>query len=1162
MSLIVGNGNIVQSKGIGYEIYDDNPVMSVTYSIDYWTRPLDWISVPNPATSSEVVYMLVGVYDNAPNFLTIRTTGTCSVDWGDGSTQSISSGSYARKEFNFGSYSVSTLTSEGFKQALVTVTPQTSGTLTSFDISEQHSFSTSYTKPNVLEIKMSGPNLTSLNISNTSIPQFDKLTNFVLVGTHSISSFNSTFYNCRNLRSATINCLNSTNTASMFQGCTNLRDVNISNLNSVTTMNSMFQGCYSLRTLPAIDANACTTFASMFSSCISLVESPTINNSSLVTDTQSMFSYCYMLKKVNLFTTSAVTNMNSMFYVCYVLENVPLFTTSAVTNMNAMFYDCRMLTGIPAFNTGSLLTMRQMFYNCRKLISDRRNRGLPYLNLSNVTDMYQAFVNCYKIKMIPHFDTGNVTNMESLFSGCILLSEVPLLNTSKVTTMQYMFYNCKELKTVPLFNTVLVINMSYMFQFCRYLSEVPLFNTAAVTQMQYMFDVGTGSDAVGCLYTIPLFNTQNVTRMDGMFRGQYNLNYIPTLNTSVCTNMSEMFRGCYSLKELQTLNMSLVTNSSFMFYGCTNLRKVGDFNIPLNTTMYSMFNSCINLQSIGTITTTSALTSIRECFSNCYNLKTIPYFETVGIGSDTNGFYYSFSGCNSLESLPYFNTTNVKQFNNTFNGCQSLRTIPGFTTSNVTTMSSAFVNCYSLESVPVFNLATCSNISSMFQGCINITAVTFSNDGYISNGYQAFYGCSRLKSISFSPNNTFTNVSSMFYGCNSLKTLGTFSVNTPTGIGGSGGYYQMFSYCTLLDNIDSIVFSSTTTQEFRYMFNGCNSLTVTPTFSMVNSSGSAYQASMFSECYSLSKVNATASKYALDFTRCNLNYNNILNMSYGLTTSVGGVNIIGLYENPGLPEMMSIHKRLPFITKGYTFSSSGSYTKQNWEDLKLYVQVGDTYSYSGTGTTIYDICGSNYYIAGATGSNVNGSLINTPTYNTNNFEFNGIDETITFGTASETLLSTVTLFAVVEPVTLPSGTTMSIIGRYGSSGNDNYYLDFTDGRLRFGFKQTGVSTRRERILNKTFNVGQKYLIVARHQSGASNCIVWVDAVQETSWFSSNIGSETMDQTSSSVLSIASNYAAGTSYGNIKIYAAGIYNRLLGDSQVEELQSFFRRQGIL
>jgi hypothetical protein len=51
-------------------------------------------------------------------------------------------------------------------------------------------------------------------------------------------------------------------------------------------------------------------------------------------------------------------------------------------------------------------------------------------------------------------------------------------------------------------------------------------------------------------------------------------------------------------------------------------------------------------------------------------------------------------------------------------------------------------------------------------------------------------------------------------------------------------------------------------------------------------------------------------------------------------------------------------------------------------------------------------------------------------------------------------------------------------------------------------------------------------------------------------------------TSSSVLSLAGNVATNSSYANIRVYAAGIYNRLLSQEQIEELQSFFRKQGIL
>jgi hypothetical protein len=41
-----------------------------------------------------------------------------------------------------------------------------------------------------------------------------------------------------------------------------------------------------------------------------------------------------------------------------------------------------------------------------------------------------------------------------------------------------------------------------------------------------------------------------------------------------------------------------------------------------------------------------------------------------------------------------------------------------------------------------------------------------------------------------------------------------------------------------------------------------------------------------------------------------------------------------------------------------------------------------------------------------------------------------------------------------------------------------------------------------------------------------------------------------------------NVAANSSYANIKIYAAGVYNRALSNEEIEGLQSLFRRQNIL
>ena len=1175
MSLIVNGNKIMQSRSIGYEIIDDAP-LEVIYSVENWVRPSEWISVPTPATGSEVVNILYGVYDSGPNFLSIQASSTFSVDWGDGSSQSASPGSYVRKEFMFGSYSSGTLTSDGFRQALVTVTPNTPGTFTSFNLNGRHSYqSTNLYKPSILEIKMSGRNLTSIG----TYTQFDKLTNFEFIGTHSIASLSSVFSGIRGLRKFKMDCTGVTNTSGMFSSSINLREVDISNLQSSTNMSSMFSTCYSLNTLPVINAANCSTMASMFASCTNLEESPILINTSNVITTSSMFVGCQLLKRVNSFTCSSVTDMSLMFQNCYLLQTIPLLDTAKVTNFNYTFGSstgvAMQLQYMPLLNTASASNMSFMFQNCRSLISDRRNKGIPLFDTSSATNMTNMFFNCYKIKTIPQFNTRWVTRFTSMFSSCILLSEVPLLNTASASFMDYMFESCRSLQTVPLFNTQNVTTFTGMFRYCYELNEVPSFNMATASLVNSMFDCLITTDVPGgSLYTIPNFNFSSTIasiNMTNFLSGQGILAYIPQLNMTRVTTTANMFVGCKEIKEIPALNMTSVTSTNSMFRACWNLRKVGALNMPVNTNMGYMFVYCYNLQYIESIFTTTALTVVRNAFQQCYKIAQIPVFNTLGVAVADNGFYQMFTDCWSLVYAPALNTANVRTFYATFQNCYSLIAAPNYNMSLAIDLSYMYQYCNSLEQVPIYNISSPTNLNYIFYGCYNLVSVTFSNISTVNNVsmYQSFYACSRLRSVSM-PGIRISQPSYLFFSCGVLTDVGTFSVVSTGGAGAGGGYSYMFSGCTSLVNLKGLTFSFNAV-EFRDMFNGCASLKETPNFSMVVSGDPSYQTSVFLGCYSLSKINVPSFRFNMSFQGCNLDYANIKGIMDNF--QIAGLNPIYLsfpayrtlnfLDNPGLPEMMNFYNRKQVYDKGYTYSA-GTY---NWTDLRHYVDAGSTYSYT-SGPTFSDISGWTYNpnlsptFSTTSTSTADGALINSPVFSVNNFTFDGINQSIVFGTASVTLLSTVTLFIVLEPVSLPAGMTASIFGRYDLSGRNNYFLDFTDRKLRFGFRQSGTSSNMQRVLNKTFNVGQRYFIVARHQSATTNCVIWVDGVRETSYFSDNIANQTMDQVSTSILSMGGNYATNSNYANIKVYTAGIYSRLLEDNHVEQLQSFFRSKNIL
>ena len=295
-----------------------------TAALTPYVRPSDWVALPTLTDSDNRFVGLHAVYPDS-NFLALSAAGNYTVDWGDGSaTEDIASGVQANHEYNYDTYDTgnTTLSSRGYKQAIVSVTMQAGQTFTSLDLFLKHTqtglpaYSSGF-----LDISVAGASLTTLTISS----------------------------------SATTIRMADLEQVAVYQ-------------NSVTSWVSTFQNCYSLQSVATLYTDIATDMSSMFSNCYSLQSVPLFSTAA-VTNMTSMFNNCYSLQSVPLFSTAAVTNMTSMFSSCVALQSVPLFNTAAVTNMTSMVTSCNSLQSLPSLNAAAVTTgnFATMFTSCNQL---------------------------------------------------------------------------------------------------------------------------------------------------------------------------------------------------------------------------------------------------------------------------------------------------------------------------------------------------------------------------------------------------------------------------------------------------------------------------------------------------------------------------------------------------------------------------------------------------------------------------------------------------------------------------------------------------------------------------------------------------------------------------------------------------------------------------
>jgi len=295
----------INSKGgtLDSEPFSDYPAAiddlstsgGVEWSESYWqgiydeslTKPDIVATIPDFVEGTEVIYFVVNIIDVSDgNSITLNNiAGDYTVDWGDGSATEdyAANTTTATHSYNFTTLT-SDLTSEGYKQALITITPQVSNNITSF------SYNTG--------------TISKYAVNWYGVQQ-------AAVGENNISDFTEMFYYCYSLTTIPeLDTSSGTNFGSMFYYCYSLTTIPELDTSSGTDFSNMFYGCYSLQTIPLLDTSSGENFSNMFQSCSSLTTIPALNTS-IGENFSYMFSSCHSL--------TAIPELDTSGYVLWLL---------------------------------------------------------------------------------------------------------------------------------------------------------------------------------------------------------------------------------------------------------------------------------------------------------------------------------------------------------------------------------------------------------------------------------------------------------------------------------------------------------------------------------------------------------------------------------------------------------------------------------------------------------------------------------------------------------------------------------------------------------------------------------------------------------------------------------------------------------------------------
>jgi surface protein len=370
-----------------------------------WTRPADWLTLP--AASANTVRGLHAVFNNTTNFATVRmqtSNGAAyTIDWGDGIVESAASNTIIQHNYVWSNVSSATITSGGYRQALVTITPPTGATFSYANFGDK--YSSGVTIPATTRFSSGW---LDMNINLPNLPAGQRL----LIG--------------------------STGIRHGF-----LERVNITSWGAITNASNMFSSCTALR-----EANSAQW------------------NTAAITDMSSMFYECWAFQVLDASTwnTALVTTMNSMFRACYSLIEIKCsaWNTGALQNLGFFCFDCRALSriNVSAWNTINVTTLQFAFNGCASL----PELSIGSWTLTNLTNALGVVRDCWNLRdtNITTLSLPAATNMNQMFEFCFSLPTIGTINVPSGASTTALCSGAQSLKSAGFIG----INSSTSFANC------------------------------------------------------------------------------------------------------------------------------------------------------------------------------------------------------------------------------------------------------------------------------------------------------------------------------------------------------------------------------------------------------------------------------------------------------------------------------------------------------------------------------------------------------------------------------------------------------------------------------------------------------------------------------------------------------------------------